>query len=207
MRRSFVALGILVALLAAGCRSEETHVDQTVTTTDLTGTALQPIPPLDTAAFPTATDTAVPPWPTDTNMTTAPGTPATGTAVPVAPTTTRPAPGAPATAVPRPTGTPAPVTAAPAATATPATVSTPAPAPAATPTPAPTAAPPAASSGQKARATPANLPKTHTVNRDGVMHAPGMDNPVQRCSACHGKDLRGGKAAKSSCFECHEQMW
>jgi hypothetical protein len=40
-----------------------------------------------------------------------------------------------------------------------------------------------------------------------VMHAPGSDNATQRCAACHGKDLRGGRLAKTSCFQCHEKNW
>jgi hypothetical protein len=138
MRRTLVALGILTAVLVAGCRSEEAHIDQTATTTNVTATALQPLP----------TDTILQPAPTETAL---------------LPPTTATEAGQPAAA-----GTPV---------------------------------------GEEAGATQAKLPKTHTVDHGGVMHAAGGDNPVQRCSACHGKDLRGGKAAKSSCFDCHEQVW
>jgi hypothetical protein len=41
----------------------------------------------------------------------------------------------------------------------------------------------------------------------GVKHAPGSDNATQKCAGCQGKDLRGGKVAKVSCFECHEKKW
>lgn len=60
---------------------------------------------------------------------------------------------------------------------------------------------------QPAPATPSKLPRTHTVDLGGTMHAPGMDNPVQRCGACHGKELKGGRVADVSCFSCHEQKW
>jgi hypothetical protein len=62
--------------------------------------------------------------------------------------------------------------------------------------------PPAAE--KKATHTPSpKVPKNHTVNKDGAMHAPGLDNPTQRCAACHGKELKGGKIGPS-CFKCHE---
>ncbi|MFN2441694.1 MAG: hypothetical protein ABR517_03315 [Thermoanaerobaculia bacterium] len=51
------------------------------------------------------------------------------------------------------------------------------------------------------------VPKTHNVDHGGVMHAPGSDNPTQRCAACHGKDLRGAKVAAVSCYDCHDQVW
>jgi hypothetical protein len=82
-------------------------------------------------------------------------------------------------------------------------------------TPVTAAAPPPAAM-PKATAAPAvtkvaeatkKVPKTHNDDHEGVMHAPGSDNPVQKCGACHGKDLRGGKVSKSSCFECHEKVW
>ncbi|MGK2856054.1 MAG: hypothetical protein ACSLFQ_02485 [Thermoanaerobaculia bacterium] len=51
------------------------------------------------------------------------------------------------------------------------------------------------------------MPKTHTVDREGVKHAPGDDNAAQKCATCHGKDLKGGKVAKVSCFDCHDKNW
>lgn len=39
------------------------------------------------------------------------------------------------------------------------------------------------------------------------MHMPGAESSTQKCVMCHGKDLKGGKAAKISCFECHEKNW
>jgi mono/diheme cytochrome c family protein len=55
-----------------------------------------------------------------------------------------------------------------------------------------------------ARATAA--PKTHTVKLGDALHAPGFATPAQKCSACHGKDLKGGAKAPS-CFSCHEKKW
>jgi hypothetical protein len=52
----------------------------------------------------------------------------------------------------------------------------------------------------------AALPKTHNIDKGGSMHAPGMETPNQKCAACHGKDLKGGKTAPS-CYACHEQNW
>jgi cytochrome c553 len=50
------------------------------------------------------------------------------------------------------------------------------------------------------------IPKTHTIDKDGALHAPGLDTPETKCAACHGKDLKGGKKA-GSCFDCHEKNW
>jgi len=41
----------------------------------------------------------------------------------------------------------------------------------------------------------------HTENNGGVMHAPGKDNPLANCVACHGSDLTGGTGP--SCYSCH----
>ncbi len=46
----------------------------------------------------------------------------------------------------------------------------------------------------------------HTVNKSGVFHKPGLDNPLTNCVSCHGADLRGGTAGVS-CFKCHGQKW
>jgi hypothetical protein len=59
----------------------------------------------------------------------------------------------------------------------------------------------------KAPTTTRHPPKTHTVDQGGVKHAVGSDNPTQKCAICHGKDLRGGKVAKVSCYECHVKKW
>ncbi|HUP62524.1 MAG TPA: hypothetical protein VNA69_19120 [Thermoanaerobaculia bacterium] len=51
------------------------------------------------------------------------------------------------------------------------------------------------------------MPKNHTVDYGGVKHAAGAGNAAQKCAVCHGKDLKGGRLAKVSCFECHKQTW
>lgn len=51
-----------------------------------------------------------------------------------------------------------------------------------------------------------SIPKNHTVDKDGALHAPGFETPDKKCAVCHGKDLTGGKKA-GSCFECHEKNW
>ncbi len=66
---------------------------------------------------------------------------------------------------------------------------------------------PVATKQPAATAAKAKMPKTHNVDHDGVKHAPGSEDAVQKCGSCHGKDLRGGKVAPSSCFECHEKNW
>jgi hypothetical protein len=70
---------------------------------------------------------------------------------------------------------------------------------------APPPAGPAAES--EAEGAPGELPRTHTVDLGGAMHAPGYDNPTRRCATCHGSDLTGGRKAESSCFDCHDQNW
>ena len=53
---------------------------------------------------------------------------------------------------------------------------------------------------------PSNAPASHTVSRNGVRHAPGLDTPLQSCASCHGADLRG-TAETPSCYSCHGQKW
>lgn len=60
--------------------------------------------------------------------------------------------------------------------------------------------------GTDASAAEKNVPKNHTVDKDGALHAPGLDTPDKKCAVCHGDDLKGGKKA-GSCFECHEKNW
>jgi hypothetical protein len=71
------------------------------------------------------------------------------------------------------------------------------------------AAPPPADpvAESEAEGAPGELPRTHTVDLGGAMHAPGYDNPTRRCATCHGSDLTGGRRAESSCFDCHDQNW
>jgi hypothetical protein len=190
------AVPFLVLFIISGCAKKETTIETTATSpasvTDtvapgVTETVTPPPVILDTITQTTLTDTIVAPA----------GVP-----------TSAPSPAAAAT--PRGT-TPVPARAAtqPAAGSTPAPVATPAPTPtaAATPVATPTPRPAATAAPTAARKAPANLPKTHTVDRGGVKHAPGSENPTQRCAACHGKDLRGGTVSKSSCYSCHEKVW
>ena len=54
---------------------------------------------------------------------------------------------------------------------------------------------------------PPDAPATHTVRKDGVFHAVGLQNPVANCTACHGATLMGGASGEPSCFKCHGQKW
>jgi len=53
---------------------------------------------------------------------------------------------------------------------------------------------------------PSDAPSDHTVNQDGVGHAPGLGDPDANCAGCHGSDLRGDGDVPS-CFSCHGQEW
>jgi mono/diheme cytochrome c family protein len=53
---------------------------------------------------------------------------------------------------------------------------------------------------------PSNAPADHTISQDGVRHLPGLMEPEQNCTACHGADLRG-TASAPSCFTCHGKEW
>ncbi len=50
-----------------------------------------------------------------------------------------------------------------------------------------------------------NPPAGHTVEQDGVFHAPGLDSPFTNCAACHGPSLMGD--AGPSCYSCHDRKW
>lgn len=54
---------------------------------------------------------------------------------------------------------------------------------------------------------PSDSPADHTVNRDGIGHAPGLEDPGVNCTDCHGVDLSGGDNGEPSCFACHGQVW
>ena len=54
---------------------------------------------------------------------------------------------------------------------------------------------------------PEDAPEGHTVVKDGVPHAPGLNDPLASCVTCHGADLRGGDGGEPSCFACHGQKW
>jgi hypothetical protein len=64
----------------------------------------------------------------------------------------------------------------------------------------------AACSGSDTTAPP-NTPASHTVNKDGHWHAPGLNQPEGVCTQCHGADLRGGTAGQPSCYSCHGKKW
>lgn len=49
-------------------------------------------------------------------------------------------------------------------------------------------------------------PSGHTVNKGGVYHMAGLDEPEANCVRCHGGDLRGGTSGVS-CYQCHGQVW
>ena len=54
---------------------------------------------------------------------------------------------------------------------------------------------------------PEDAPEGHTVMKDGVAHATGLNDPLANCATCHGADLRGGNDGQPSCFSCHGQKW
>jgi hypothetical protein len=41
----------------------------------------------------------------------------------------------------------------------------------------------------------------HDVNKGGVMHKAGLEDPLHNCVECHGADLKGGSGP--SCYSCH----
>jgi hypothetical protein len=41
----------------------------------------------------------------------------------------------------------------------------------------------------------------HDVNKGGVMHHFGLEDPLHNCIECHGANLQGGKGP--SCYSCH----
>jgi DnaJ-class molecular chaperone len=41
----------------------------------------------------------------------------------------------------------------------------------------------------------------HDVNKNGVMHKAGLEDPLSNCTQCHGANLRGGSGP--SCYSCH----
>ncbi len=44
-------------------------------------------------------------------------------------------------------------------------------------------------------------PPGHTLDKNGVMHKPGNNDPLKNCTGCHGAKLEGG--AGPSCYTCH----
>lgn len=62
-------------------------------------------------------------------------------------------------------------------------------------------------SGCGSETAPEDAPEGHTTMKDGVPHAPGLNNPNTSCTACHGDTLRGGDNGEPSCYSCHGQEW
>ena len=56
-------------------------------------------------------------------------------------------------------------------------------------------------------AVPADAPDGHTVMKDGVPHASGLNDPETNCATCHGATLEGGANGEPSCFSCHGREW
>lgn len=46
---------------------------------------------------------------------------------------------------------------------------------------------------------------THTVDKAGVFHRDGLEDPLINCVECHGADLRGGRG--TNCYSCHDDRW
>lgn len=201
MRARFAIASIFVVLILTACSKPESAVPQADTGQPPSADAVVPMP--DTAAS-TAME-SVTGTVTQTSVSTvgeqvAPPAAPAASAVPAAkPVTPTPSPATKAPPPPAPAPAPATATVAPA----PATTAT---APAA-PAPAPSTPPAAPAVKPATRASSGKAPKTHTVNHDGIMHAPLAENATQKCVTCHGKELTGGKVAKTSCLECHEKNW
>jgi hypothetical protein len=50
-------------------------------------------------------------------------------------------------------------------------------------------------------APPSSVPDNHGVNRDGVWHARGSDDPEGNCSSCHG--IAEATPDRVDCVDCH----
>jgi hypothetical protein len=188
MHRKLVFPAILAVALSVACSKPETTVQTAETDQPSTVTSQEATETAEPAETQTSTSeevtTTAPPEPTATTQTTQPAAP---TPRPSTPTTT---PTTPVQPVPEPTETAAPEPATPAVEPPTASV------------------PPEAETEEPAtRASSGKAPKTHTVDHGGIMHAPGEETATKKCAACHGPELKGGKIAKISCFECHEKNW
>ncbi|MGC4117814.1 MAG: hypothetical protein QM765_25315 [Myxococcales bacterium] len=51
-----------------------------------------------------------------------------------------------------------------------------------------------------------STPAGHTVSEKGVMHKPGLADPMSNCTNCHGATL-GGSGDAPSCTSCHGVKW
>ena len=49
-------------------------------------------------------------------------------------------------------------------------------------------------------------PSDHAVNKGGVFHMNGLNEPETNCVQCHGNDLGGGTSGVS-CYQCHGKVW
>jgi len=65
---------------------------------------------------------------------------------------------------------------------------------------------PAIACSEKDPTEAGGAPASHTVVENGVRHAPGLQQPQQNCTSCHGADLHGGAEAPS-CYSCHGARW
>ena len=61
--------------------------------------------------------------------------------------------------------------------------------------------------GCDSKTAPEDAPDGHTTVKDGIPHAPGLNNPTESCVGCHGTTLEGGDGGEPSCFSCHGQEW
>lgn len=50
-----------------------------------------------------------------------------------------------------------------------------------------------------------DAPAGHTVDKDGVMHHTGLEDPMTNCTGCHGASLQGDQGP--SCTSCHGVKW
>lgn len=53
--------------------------------------------------------------------------------------------------------------------------------------------------------SPSGAPEGHTLSNHGVLHRPGIDDPLANCTGCHGDSLQGDKGP--SCTTCHLRKW
>jgi len=59
------------------------------------------------------------------------------------------------------------------------------------------------SAESRSRYTP---PDDHNISKQGAMHKPGLESPLEDCTDCHGADLRGDMV-QVSCYTCHGETW
>ncbi len=49
--------------------------------------------------------------------------------------------------------------------------------------------------------------RAHSLNQEGIAHAPGLRRAERYCQSCHGLGLVGGTENQASCYTCHGQTW